>query len=93
MNPTTAPAVPWPWPKSTACLPCTAPWDRDNQRLTFEVQRGGVTIKTFTNDATWWNRAPLGFVDTTAPPGTSQTYRVRVTDPFGNCLVFVEVCA
>ena len=25
-----------------------------------------------------------GFVDTTAPPGSSQTYRIRVTDPFGN---------
>ena len=67
----------------TVRLAWTAPWDRDNQRLTFEVQRGGVTIKTFTNDATWWNHAPLGFTDTTAPPGTSQTYRVRVTDPFG----------
>ena len=42
-------------------------------------------IKTFQTDGTtWWNRPPLGFVDTTAPPGSTQTYRIRVTDPFGN---------
>ena len=66
-----------------------AAWDRDNARLKFEVLRGATTatstvIKTFQTDTTWWNRPPLGFVDTTAPPGSSQTYRIRVTDPTGN---------
>ena len=61
------------------------------QRLKFEVLRGATTatstvIKTFQADTTWWNRPPLGFVDTTAPPGSSQTYRIRVTDPTGNAL-------
>ncbi len=66
-------------------LAWTAAWDRDNERLKVEVLRGGVVIKTFNNDkATWWNRQPLGFVDDTAPPGTSQSYRIRMTDPFGN---------
>ncbi len=40
-----------------------------------------------TDGTTWWNRLPLGYLDTTAPPGTSQTYRIRVTDPFGNPVV------
>ena len=66
-----------------------AAWDRDNARLTVEVLRGATTatstvLKTFQTDTTWWNRPPLGFVDTTAPPGSTQTYRIRVTDPFGN---------
>ena len=65
-----------------------AAWDRDNAQLKVEVLRGDTTatstvIKTFTTSTTWWNRPPLGFVDTTAPPGSSQTYRIRMTDPIG----------
>jgi PKD repeat protein len=66
-----------------------AAWDRDNELLKVEVLRGelastSTVLKTFTTRTTWWNRPPLAFIDTTAPPGTTQTYRVRVTDPFGN---------
>ncbi len=66
-----------------------AAWDRDNERLTYEVLRGATTgsstvLKTFTYDSNWWTRPRLGFVDTTAPPGSSQTYRIRVRDPLGN---------
>jgi len=66
-----------------------AAWDRDNAQLKVEVLRGDTTatstvLKTFTTQTTWWNRPPLGFLDTTAPAGTTQTYRIRVTDPFGN---------
>jgi PKD repeat protein len=68
-----------------------AAWDRDNQRLTVEVLRGATVanatvLKSSQTDTTWWNRPPLGFVDATAPPGSTQTYRIRVTDPFGNGL-------
>ena len=68
-----------------------AAWDRDNAQLKVEVLRGDTTatstvIKTFTTNTTWWNRPPLGFVDTTAAPGSSQTYRIRMTDPTGNTL-------
>jgi Concanavalin A-like lectin/glucanases superfamily/PKD domain len=62
----------------------TAAWDRDNAWLKYEVLRGSTVIKTFTQNSTWWNRPPLGFVDSTAPPGSTQSYRVRVTDPLGN---------
>ena len=71
----------------------TAAWDRDNARLDVDVLRGATTststvIKSFETDGTtWWNRLPLGYLDKTAPPGTSQTYRIRVTDPFGNTVV------
>jgi PKD repeat protein len=66
-----------------------AAWDRDNARVTVEVLRGDTTatstvLKTFTTNTSWFNRPPLGFVDATAPPGTTQTYRIRVKDPFGN---------
>jgi PKD repeat protein len=67
----------------------TAAWDRDNRRLTVEVLRGPTTasstvLTTFETDTTWWRRPPLGFLDTTAPPGSQQTYRIRVRDAFGN---------
>ncbi len=62
--------------------------DRDNARLTYEILRGPTTatstvVGSFTYDSNWWTRPPLGFVDTTAPPGSSQTYRIRVRDAFG----------
>jgi PKD repeat protein len=59
-------------------------WDRDNKRLTYEVLRGTTVIATMQADSSWWNRPPMAFSDTTAAPGTSQTYRVRVKDPFNN---------
>ena len=67
----------------------TAAWDRDNQKLKVEVLRGDTTatstvLKTFTTLTSWWNRPLLSYTDTTAPAGSTQTYRIRVTDPFGN---------
>ena len=66
-----------------------AGWDRDNVRLKHEVLRGAtlsgaVVIGTMQLDSAWWGRPSLAVVDTGAPPGSSQTYRVRMTDPFGN---------
>ncbi|MFE5790791.1 LamG-like jellyroll fold domain-containing protein [Rhodococcus erythropolis] len=70
----------------------TAAWDRDNSHLTYELLRGdklstAVVAATTANDAQWWNRGRMGATDTSAPPGTTQTYRVRVTDPFGNTTI------
>src|SRR4029079_8023430 len=64
-------------------------WDRDNQRLTYEVLRGAnlnsaVVVKTLTADTNWWTRPKLSFNDSTAPAGSTQTYRIRVKDPKGN---------
>ena len=76
----------------------TAAWDRDNERLTVQVLRGAnaataTVLETFQTNTNWWNRPLLGFVDATAPPGSNQTYRIRVTDPFGNTLVGPSVTA
>jgi PKD repeat protein len=81
-----------PFDSGTVRIAWQAAWDRDNARLKVEVLRGATTasatvIDTFQTDTTWWNRPPLGFTDATAPPGSSQTYRIRVTDPFGNSIV------
>jgi PKD repeat protein len=64
-------------------------WDRDNARLTYEVMRGAPigsaqVIGTLTKDTTWWNRPRMAFTDTSAPAGSTQTYRIRVRDALGN---------
>lgn len=64
-------------------------WDRDNVRLKYEVLRGAqlstaVVLSTGYRESTWWNRPGMAFVDTGAAPGSTQSYRVRMTDPFGN---------
>ncbi len=61
--------------------------DYDNEALTYRVIRDGE----LTNPA-WqsvyrtqiWRRPYMGFTDTGLAPGSSHTYRVMVTDPFGN---------
>jgi hypothetical protein len=81
-----------PLAPGTVRIGWTAAWDRDNARLLVEVLRGptaatSTVIRAFeTNGTKWWDRPPLGFVDTTAPPGSTQTYRVRVTDALGTSL-------
>ena len=70
----------------------TSAWDRDNRDLTYEVLRGATVnsstvLTSFAADSAWWDRPPLAYTDTTAAPGTSQTYRVRVRDFWGNNLV------
>ena len=70
----------------------TAAWDRDNTRLTYELLRGAtlgtaVVVDRRTLDTTWWKRPTMLFTDTGAPAGSTQSYRVRATDPFGNTMV------
>ncbi|MCJ0904455.1 LamG-like jellyroll fold domain-containing protein [Rhodococcus sp. ARC_M6] len=69
-----------------------AAWDRDNSHLTYELLRGAelsttTVVATTANDAQWWNRGRMGVTDTSAPPGSTQTYRVRVTDAYGNSTI------
>jgi PKD repeat protein len=60
-------------------------WDMDNETLTYRVFRGTETtpVHTVTAKSTWWDRPPLDFTDT-RPGGATGTYRVEVSDPFGN---------
>ncbi len=62
----------------------TTAWDRDNERLTYEVLRGTTVIATMQSDSNWWTRPEMAYTDRGAAPGSSQTYRVRVRDAFNN---------
>ena len=68
----------------TARLNWTSAYDRDNENLTYEVLRDGVVVTTFNAPSSDWNRPNLTFSDTGLTPGQNYSYRIRVTDPFGN---------
>jgi PKD repeat protein len=70
----------------------TAAFDRDNNRLTYELLRGPqlsttVVVASSAANSSWFSRPLLALSDPAAPPGTSQSYRIRVTDPLGNRMV------
>ena len=73
-----------------------AAYDRDNTRLRYELLRG-ATLGTSTvaaslvYDNNIWTRPGRALVDSGAPGGSSQTYRVRVTDPYNNVMVSTPV--
>ncbi|QNG37268.1 PKD domain-containing protein [Geodermatophilaceae bacterium NBWT11] len=65
----------------------TSAYDNDNQQLTYRVTRSdkpNAPVYETTAPSSWWNRPALGFVDRTVVAGTNYTYRVAVSDPFGN---------
>jgi PKD repeat protein len=67
-------------------------WDRDNRRLTYELLRGdkystAEVVATRTIDSNWWTRPLVSLLDSSAPAGTTASYRLRVKDPFGNFFV------
>jgi PKD repeat protein len=61
----------------------TSNYDRDNELLTYTVQRGGVTVKTLTGRSMDWKRPALSWTETGLAAGT-YSYRIKVTDPRGN---------
>ena len=78
--PTTAVAI----RPGTVRLTYGSAWDRDNERLTYDVFRDGTTLlNTFALKTNFWTTPQLGFTDTNVPGG-NHTYQVRVTDPWGN---------
>lgn len=79
-------------------LSWTASWDRDSQWLTYEVLRGATLgastiVGTLKRGNAWYDREGMRFTDTTAPAGSTQTYRIRVTDGLGNVLIGNAVTA
>ena len=60
--------------------------DVDNATLKYELLRdGGATpIYTTTFSGSFYQRPMLGYTDTGLTRASSHTYRIRVTDPFGN---------
>jgi hypothetical protein len=61
-------------------------WDRDNAALQYDVYRndGSVPVYTTTADTRFWSLPTFRFVDTGLAVGSTNTYKVVVTDPFGN---------
>ena len=71
----------------TARVTWKANWDRDNTRLTYDVIRNGNTttpVYTTTVNSNFWTLPSMTFNDTSVTGGATYTYRIRVTDPFGN---------
>jgi Concanavalin A-like lectin/glucanases superfamily/PKD domain len=66
-----------------------AAWDMDNTTLTYAVTRDGSStpIYTTTLNSTFYNRPALAYVDKNLTPGSTHTYKVRVTDPLGNTVL------
>jgi PKD repeat protein len=65
-----------------------ATWDHDNNKLKYEVLRDGGTtpIYSTTVASTFWALPKIAYLDADAPSGAAHTYKVRVTDPFGNSI-------
>jgi Concanavalin A-like lectin/glucanases superfamily/PKD domain len=63
-----------------------ATWDQDNAKLRYDILRdgGSTPVGSVSASSDFWDLQNLGFLDTTAAPGTAHTYRVRAVDPFGN---------
>lgn len=58
--------------------------DQDNKNLTYRVIRdGAVTVYTVSRESTFWQRPTLTFTDTGLAPGSSHSYQVIASDPFG----------
>ena len=64
-----------------------AAFDDDNSSLTYKFYRDSGTspVKTMTVASNFWDRPNVTFTDTNVPAG-NHTYKVVVTDAFGNAL-------
>lgn len=82
----------------TLRLSWKAAFDRDDRLLTYELLRGerlstATVVGRTTVSSAWWSRPTLAVSDRTAPAGSTQSYRVRVTDPDGNVMVSATTTA
>jgi len=69
----------------TARVAWGAASDLDNQNLTYAVRRDGTDwVYTTTQKSVSWDEPSMGFVDTGLAPGSTHSYQVLITDPFGN---------
>ncbi|MEN2736308.1 PKD domain-containing protein [Microbacterium sp. X-17] len=74
----------------TARIAFKTNWDPDNETLTYDVIRGQATghpIYTTQVTTPFWQPKSIVFTDTGQTPGTTQTYRIRATDPNGNSVM------
>lgn len=59
-------------------------WDYDNALLTYAISRDGTPIRSARYRSTFWSLAGLSYDDTGLVAGSEHTYKITVTDPFGN---------
>jgi len=61
-------------------------WDYDNESLTYDVFRdnGATPVHTTSIKSNFWTLPTGGFTDTGLAPGSTHTYQIRISDPFGN---------
>ena len=73
----------------TARVGWQAASDQDNSTLTYAVTRDSSTtpIYTTTINSTFYDLPALSYVDKNLTPGSTHSYKVRVTDPFGNTVL------
>ena len=70
-------------------LAWTTTWDHDNSMLTYKLVRDGQTatpIYTETKYSNFYTLSRMGFVDTGLVPGSTHTYRLYVSDGYGNTI-------
>ncbi len=73
--------------KGTARISWKATYDQDNQTLTYQVIRDGKTTTpayTTTAQSTFWQLPSFSYTDSGLVSGSTHSYQIRVTDPFGN---------
>ncbi|WP_344312013.1 LamG-like jellyroll fold domain-containing protein [Fodinicola feengrottensis] len=88
VNPPEPMLAPMVTPRGTTSLGVNwqATWDRDNANLTYSLYRdgGSTPIYTVSANSNFWTLPVLRYVDNGLAAGSSHTYTVKVTDPFGN---------
>jgi PKD repeat protein len=67
----------------------TATYDYDNANLTYKLVRDGQVnspVYTTTQMSNFYKRPQMGFVDKGLAPGSTHSYRLYVSDPYGNTI-------
>ncbi|UQX89494.1 PKD domain-containing protein [Jatrophihabitans telluris] len=72
----------------TARVAWQTTWDMDNTSLSYALYRdnGATPIFRTTVGSTFWNRPNLGYLDSGLSLGSTHSYKLTVTDPFGNSI-------
>lgn len=70
----------------TARVSWPAQWDADNENIRYYVYRDGGATRVYTvvGKSSFWVRPTIVFTDKGLAPGSSHTYKVKASDPFGN---------
>lgn len=71
-------------------LDWTADADEDNSALTYSIFRNGDSsqpVAVLTSDSSVWRRPQMTWTDTDVVPGQTYSYRIAVSDAFGNSVI------